>query len=75
VQKLGTFRGIPTIVTSLGAFCSAERAREVGEFFAKNPVPSAARGLAQAIERIEACATLAARQSAPMAAWLQQARQ
>jgi aminopeptidase N len=75
VQKLGTFQGIPTIVTSLGAFCSAERAREVREFFAKNPVPSAARGLAQAIERIEACAALAARQSAPMAAWVQQARQ
>ena len=74
LQKLGTFQGIPTIVTSLGAFCSTERAAEIRQFFEKNPVPSAARGLAQAIERVEACAALRARQSAPMGAWLDTAR-
>ena len=70
LQKLGTFQGIPTIVTSLGAFCSTEKAADVRQFFEKNPVPSAARALAQAVERIEACAALASRQSGPLAQWL-----
>jgi aminopeptidase N len=69
-QKLGTFQGIPTIVGSLGAFCSTERAADIKEFFAKNPVRAAERGLQQAIERIEACAALDTAQSAPFASWL-----
>jgi aminopeptidase N len=73
-KKLGTFQGIPTIIGSLGSMCSMEEAQEVREFFDKNPVPSATRGLAQSIERIESCAALAARQTMPMAAWLQTAR-
>jgi hypothetical protein len=71
VQKLGTFQGIPTIVSSLGSMCSREKASDVRQFFAKNPVSSSERTLAQAIERIEVCAALAERQSAPLAAWLQ----
>ena len=70
VQKLGTFQGIPTIVASLGAFCSVERANEVREFFKQNPMPSAERGVQQSIERIENCAALKQRQAAPMAEWL-----
>ncbi|HEY6361709.1 MAG TPA: M1 family metallopeptidase [Vicinamibacterales bacterium] len=74
VQKLGTFQGIPTIISSLGSMCSTEKAAEVRQFFAKNPVPSSGRTLRQAIERIETCAALAERQSGPMAAWLRTAR-
>jgi aminopeptidase N/puromycin-sensitive aminopeptidase len=73
LQKLGTFQGIPTIISSLGSMCSTQKAAEVRQFFAKNPVPSAERTLQQAIERIEVCAALAERQSKPMSAWLQTA--
>jgi aminopeptidase N len=68
-MKLGT-QGIPGIVSALGSFCSTERAADIREFFAKSPVPSAARTLQQALERIETCAALDAKQSAPFAAWL-----
>jgi aminopeptidase N len=71
VQKLGTFQGIPTIIGSLGAFCSTEKAAEVKEFFAKNPVPSSERALQQAVERIDTCAALVARQSPALTTWLQ----
>ena len=43
-----------------------ERAADIRAFFAKNPVPPAARGLQQSIERIEACVSLDQRQSAPV---------
>ena len=70
VKKLGTFQGIPTIVSALGGFCSTARAAEIKAFFAKHPVASAERTLQQALERIENCAAVDARQSAPFAAWL-----
>jgi aminopeptidase N len=69
-QKLGTFQGIPTIVTAVGAFCSAREAADVRAFFGKNPVPAAERTLQQAIERIESCVAVDERQSKPFAAWL-----
>ena len=69
-QRLGTFQGIPTIIGALGAFCSVDKAREVKEFFAKNPMPSAERTLQQSIERIENCAALVQRQSPAIGAWL-----
>jgi aminopeptidase N len=73
-QKLGTFQGIPDIVGALGSFCSKDAAAEVRQFFAKNPVPSSERTLQQAIERIENCAVLAARQSPALNTWLSAAR-
>lgn len=69
-KKLGVFQGVPAIVGGLGAFCSTAKAKEINTFFAAHPVPPAARGLAQAQERIESCAALDARQSAPLTAWL-----
>jgi aminopeptidase N len=69
-QKLGAFQGIPGIVGATGSFCSAEAAEEVRQFFAGNPVPAADRALRQALERIENCAALAARQSQALTAWL-----
>jgi aminopeptidase N len=70
IETLGTFQGIPQIVGGLGAMCRAADAADVEAFFAKNPVPAAQRGLQQAIERIETCAALDARQSPAFAAWL-----
>lgn len=69
-KKVGVFQGVPGIVGGLGAFCSTERANEVKAFFEKHHEPAAARSLRQAIERIEACAAIDARQSAPLTAWL-----
>jgi aminopeptidase N len=73
-QKLGTFQGIPTIVGSLGGFCSMERAAEVRQFFEKNAVRFAERTLRQGLERIESCAVLRTRQSTAFASWLQASR-
>jgi aminopeptidase N len=70
VKTLGTFQGIPTIVSALGNSCSTADVTEIKAFFAKNPVPSAERTLQQAIERIENCAAVDARQSEPFERWL-----
>jgi len=67
--KLGTFQGIPAVVSSLGG-CSAESSAEIKTFFTDHPVPEAARGLAQAYERIASCIAVKERQSAPFAKWL-----
>jgi aminopeptidase N len=69
-EKLGVFQGVPGIVGSLGGFCSMERAADIRAFFTKNPVPPAARGLQQALERIESCVSLDQRQSTPFTRWL-----
>jgi aminopeptidase N len=70
VKSLGEFQGIPQIVESWGAFCSAPRAKEIRDFFAKNPVASSQRAAQQAVERIENCVALRERQERPMMAWL-----
>ncbi|HTM33543.1 MAG TPA: M1 family metallopeptidase [Vicinamibacterales bacterium] len=69
--KVGVFQGLPAIVGSLGGFCSTERAAEIRTFFASRPVPEAARSLQQALERIETCAALRARQEEPLKEWLE----
>jgi len=68
--KVGVFQGVPYIVGGLGGFCATARANEVKAFFEAHPEPAAARSLRQAIERIETCAAIDARQSAPLTAWL-----
>jgi aminopeptidase N len=73
-QKLGTFQGLPSIVGSLGGFCSVARAAEVRRFFTQNVVRSAERSLRQALERIENCAALRDRQAPALASWLQSFR-
>ena len=69
-RKLGTFQGIPRIIGALGTFCSTEAAAQVKQFFARNPVASAERTLRQALERIDNCAALVARQSSALTSWL-----
>jgi puromycin-sensitive aminopeptidase len=69
-DRLGVFQGIPGIVSAVGGFCSADKAADIRAFFEKNPVPAAARGLQQALERVESCQALDQRQSAPFTRWL-----
>jgi len=69
-DKLGVFQGIPGIVDALGSFCTTAKAAEIRAFFERNPVPAAARGLRQALERIDSCVALEARQSKPFSDWL-----
>ncbi len=73
IQKLGVFQGLPAVFQPLGAFCDRAKAEEIRTFFARNPVPAAARMLQQSLERIESCAAVDDRQSAPFAAWLKTA--
>ena len=69
-KKTGVFGGNTVIVNSLSAFCDATRASEVKAFFAAHPVPDAERTLSQALERINACTTLAAAQKPKLGAAL-----
>jgi aminopeptidase N len=69
-QRLGTFQGLPSIISSLGGFCSTDKAKEVRQFFTEHPVPSSARTLQQAVERIETCAAIRARQAPAVERWL-----
>ena len=73
IGKLGVFQGVPAVVGSLGGFCDRAKAEEIRAFFARNPLPAAARLLQQSLERIESCAAIDERQSAPFAAWLKAA--
>lgn len=70
VDRLGVFQGIPNVVGGLQTFCSTQRAAELKQFFTKNPVPSSERTVRQAIERVEACAAVQARQLPAIPGWL-----
>jgi aminopeptidase N len=70
LKKLDIFQGIPGVVESLGGVCSATRAAEIKQFFAKSPEPAVSRTLQVALERIDSCVALRARQSKPFTAWL-----
>ena len=61
-KKTGEFVGNTVIVNGLSGFCDAGRAAEIKTFFAAHPVPDAERTLAQVIERVNSCATLASTQ-------------
>ena len=74
VKKLGVFQGIPSIIQSLGGTCSAQAASDMRQFFMQHPVPSSARTLQQALERIDNCVAVKQRQSPPLAKWLAAAR-
>jgi hypothetical protein len=69
-DKLGTFQGIPTIVSATQNFCSAHAETDVRAFFTAHPVPAADRTLQQSLERIGSCAALAARQTPALTKWL-----
>jgi aminopeptidase N len=67
---LGTFQGIPGIVSSLSAFCTSTDAENVRRFFASHSLASVERTLQQSLERIETCAAVKARQSPSLMSWL-----
>jgi puromycin-sensitive aminopeptidase len=56
---VGAFGGTTRLIEALGAFCDRQRLNEIEAFFAKHPVPGAARTLSQTVEDIESCAALA----------------
>jgi aminopeptidase N len=69
-EKLGVFQGLPQIASAVGGFCTTASAAELRTFFARNPLPSSARTLQQALERVDNCAAMTARQSPVLARWL-----
>jgi aminopeptidase N len=71
LDRLGTFQGMPLIVGATANFCSTTPAADLKSFFAAHPLPSAERGIAQSIERVESCAAVQARQSAALSKWLE----
>ena len=73
-ERLDTFQGLPTIVNGTSNFCSADAAAQVKQFFAEHPLPTAERTIQQAIEKINGCAALKARQGPALKTWLRQAR-
>ena len=58
-------------VQALGSFCTPEARDDVKRFFAANEAPGAERAVAQAIEKIDACVSLRASQSAVVSRWLE----
>ena len=72
-KKTMSFGGNTDVVKGLSSFCDAARAAEIKTFFAAHPVPDAERTLSQALERVSACATLAAAQKPKLGAALKAA--
>jgi aminopeptidase N len=72
VATLGVFQGIPGIISGLDSLCSTTTAADVRAFFASNPVEAVERRVQQAVEDIESCARIDARQSEPLGEWLAQ---
>jgi aminopeptidase N len=70
-KKTGQVFGSPLLIGSLGGFCDPGKRSEIEQFFSTHKVPEAERTLQQALERISACADLAAAQSPKLAEWLQ----
>jgi aminopeptidase N len=60
----------PEVVDALSSFCDAGARAEVADFFARHPVPAAARTLRQTLETIDQCIDVRARQQAALSAWL-----
>ncbi len=73
-EKLGVFQGMPRIAASVGGFCSAASTVELSSFFAANPLPSSARALQQAMERVENCTAITTRQAPVIKRWLDAGR-
>jgi aminopeptidase N len=68
--KLAIVGGDTTIAQAMGGFCDAASRERIKTFFAAHPLPGAARALEQALEQIDACAALQARETAAVAGWL-----
>ncbi len=58
------------LVSSTGAFCTAEKRDEVKSFFTANPVPAAARAQKKTIDTINSCIELHTAQEQNLKVWL-----
>ena len=64
LKNLGEFQGIPSIIGSLGAFCSAsERPQRSAPSSRRTQSRPRSEAIQQAIERIENCVALKERQA------------
>jgi aminopeptidase N len=68
--KVAIFGGDTALTLALGSFCDAEHRDDVKAFFASHPLPNAARSLAQALEDIDNCIAIKAKQTPAVAEWL-----
>jgi aminopeptidase N/puromycin-sensitive aminopeptidase len=68
-SQITTYTG-GTLVTSMGNFCSAERSREVTQFFTEHTVNAAAAALDHARDSISDCIDLRAAQEPNLKLWL-----
>jgi aminopeptidase N len=69
-SKLTISGGDTTIISALSSFCDAAARDDISAFFARHPLPAAARTLSQTIERINNCASLRTAQTPIVANWL-----
>jgi aminopeptidase N len=72
IEKVGGGFTSGEVVASTSAFCDAGLRDEVQDFFATHKVPTAERRLKQAIERMNYCVDLKARQTPQLSSWLEQ---
>ncbi len=72
INKQMTISSAPAVVGAAGSFCSAQEKQDVEQFFAQHPIPSAARTLKQAEERIDTCIGFQQDQSQNLQQWLTQ---
>ena len=61
--KVTIFGGDTTVTSSLGNFCDAASRDDVASFFKQHPLPSAARTLAQTLERVNNCIAFKSKQT------------
>jgi len=72
IEKVGGGVTSGEVVASTSAFCDAGMRDEVLDFFSTHKVPTAERRLKQAIERMNYCVDLKARQTPQLSSWLEQ---
>jgi len=68
--KVAIFGGDTTVTSALGNFCDASTRDDIASFFARHPLPSAARTLGQTMERINNCISLRSTQTPKVAEFL-----
>jgi hypothetical protein len=68
-EKLGE-NSIRWVVETTGSFCDSASRQQVQTFFAEHKVPSAARAVQNALERIDYCTDLRTQQGSKLATWL-----
>ncbi len=68
--KVSIFGGDTSLVRAVSAFCDASSRDEVVAFFAKHPLPAAARTLDQTLEQINSCIEMRASHAPAVTAWL-----